>query len=240
MPELQKIPTGKFNPGYGCAIMVIMVLTFSGIVTWIVHSLLEQNRQIAGFTVEQADPLPELKITDEQKSALRARLQQFADEAAKGEETSLSLSVADCNVLFGVATDVGIGGDKDSTPYPEVLRVTGFDAVARRVKTDLRLPMNKLPWQEGHRYLVGSATFKPDIENGSFVIRVDAVAVPGKEVPEGFVRNLKNWDWLDVAKKKIAAMMDTLKKVTAWRIADDGSALIMECSKAAAAATAKP
>ena len=236
MSEVEKIPTGKFNPGYGCAILVIMVLTFGGIVTWIVHSLLEQNRQIAGFTTEQPDLLPELRITDEQKSALRARLQQFADGTVKGEDSSLSLSAADCNVLFGVATDFGIGGDKDSAPYTEVLRVTGFDPAARVVKTDIRLPMNKLPWQDGRRYLVGSATFKPDIENGSLVVRVDTVSVPGKEVPEGFVRNLKNWDWLDVTKKKIASVMEAMKKVSAFRIAEDGSTLILECRKAAASA----
>ena len=245
MAEVQKIPTGKFNPGYGCAILVIMVLTFSGIVTWVIHSLMEQNRQIAGFTQEKAEPLPEIKITDEQKAALKTRLIEFSDKAAKGEEVSLSLNVEDCATLFALSTDFGIGGSGESEPYLDLMRVSGFDAKARLLKTDLRLAMNNLkwdglgrifsghlPWTIGRRYLVGTATFKPDIENGSFVIRVDTVTVPGKDVAEGFVKNLKNWDWLDPAKKKIGAADEAMKKVSSWRMAEDGRAIILECKKA--------
>lgn len=229
MAETQRIPTSGFNPGYGCAIFALMILTFAGIVTWIIHSLLEQNRQIAAITVEHADPLPVLAVTGSGKTALRDRLATFAGAAGREPGARLRLGVADCNVLLALATDAGIGGDKDSTPYPDLLRITRFDAQARVLEADIRLPMNKLPWQEGRRYLAGGATFRPDIDNGSLVLRIVAVSVPGKAVPEGFVRNLKVWDWLDVAKKKDARVAETLKKVTAWRIVETGSGLELEC-----------
>lgn len=228
MAESQKIPTGKFHPGYGCAIFAIMILTFGGIVTWIIHSLLEMNRQIAGFTVEQAEPLPALGANDHDKAALRERLSAFAVALEKGEDAHLELSVADCNVMLALATDAGIGGDKESTPYPDLLRFTGFDAQARVLQTELRLPMNRLPWQDGKRFLVGSATFRPEVDNGSLILKITGVSVPGKSVSEGFVNNLKVLDWLDVAKKKDARIADALKHITTWRITEDGSRLVLD------------
>ncbi len=228
MAELHKVPTGKFHPGYGCAIFAIMILTFGGIVTWIIHSLLEQNRQIAGFTMEQADPMPIFSVSDSDKAALRAKLSAFAAAVEKSEAVRLEMSVADCNVLLALATDAGIGGEDDSTPYPELLRFTGFDARARVLQSGIRLPMNKLPWQDGKRFLVGSANFRPEIDNGSLVLKIEGVSVPGKTVPEGFVRNLKIWDWLDVAKKKDVRIAEAIKKITAWHITEDGSHLVLD------------
>jgi hypothetical protein len=238
MPELQKVPTGKFHPGYGCAIFALMILTFGGIVTWIVHSLLEQNRQIAGFTVEQSEPLPALTVSDHDKAALRGRLSAFAIDAGKGAKTRLELSVADCNVLLALATDAGIGGEKDSSPYPDLLRFSGFDAPARVLQTEIRLPMNKLPWQEGRRFLSGGAAFRPEIDNGSLVVRIENVSVPGKQIPEGFVRNLKVWDWLDVAKKKDESIAAAFKRISAWHFEDDGKLLVLEGGGATAPAAA--
>ncbi len=228
MAELHKVPTGKFHPGYGCAIFAIMILTFGGIVTWIIHSLLEQNRQIAGFTMEQAEPMPIFSVSDSDKTALRAKLSAFAVAVEKSEAAHLELSVADCNVLLALATDAGIGGEKDSTPYPELLRFTGFDAQARVLKTEIRLPMNKLPWQDGKRFLVGSASFRPEFDNGSLIVKIEGISVPGKPVPEGFLRNLKIWDWLDVAKKKDIHFAETMKKITSWHITEDGTHLVLD------------
>lgn len=232
MAEVQKIPTGRFHPGYGCAIMAIMVLTFSGIVTWVVYSLLRQDREISGFTVEAARPLPAFAPGDAEKAALRQRLTAFSSGTAAGASAPLGLSPHDCNLTLALATDAGIGGDKDSSPYTDILRVTAFDPSARLIKADLRLPMNKLPWREGRRFLSGTATFRPDIENGSLVIRVADVEVPGKSVSEGFVRNLRNWDWLDIAKKRNPAFDEAMKRIASWRIAADGSALVLERSPA--------
>lgn len=240
MPESQRIPTSGFNPGYGCVIFALMILTFGGLVTWIVHSLLEQNRQIAGITVEQAEPLPAPGVSDSEKAALLERLGTFAAAAGRDAGAQLELSIADCNALLAIATDRGIGGDKDSTPYPDLLRFTRFDARSRVLEADIRLPMNKLPWQEGKRFLSGSATFRPEIDNGSLIVRIDGISVPGKAVPEGFVRNLKVWDWLDVAKKKDARVAATLKKVTAWRFSEDGGRLWLECGGSAPAEPGKP
>ncbi len=255
MAELHKVPTGKFHPGYGCAIFAIMILTFGGIVTWMIYSGIAQDRQIATFTVENASPLPQLDVGDEDKLLLRKKLISFADNVDKGDEkTELSLEVKDCNALLALATEAGIGGKNGSQVYPDIIRIKRFDAVSAALETDLRYPIQKLtlvniinsftgqPPKE-IRLLVGSATFKPDFDNGSFVVKIDAITVPGKPVSKGFVQNLQiaGWgDMLSLAKSENARIADTLKKITAWHITEDGSHLVLECSKAAPASTATP
>ncbi len=233
MAEVQKIPTSEFNPFYGCAILVIMVLTFAGIVTWMIYSGIEQDRQIATFTMENAPPLAALVVSEGEKAALKTKLAVFAETAAKGDAAQLSLNSAEANALLSLAEDAGIGEDHDSLPYREILRFTGFDSNTPFVKGTLRMPVNKLPWAGGDkRYLVGSACFRAVVENGSFSLKIESISVPGKTVSEGFVNNLKNMDWLSLAKQKDTKIADSLKKVTACHIAEDGSALILDCAKA--------
>jgi hypothetical protein len=239
MPELQRAPIGKFHPGYGCAIFVLMILTFGGIVTWVVHTLMEQDRQIATFTVESADPMPPAVVSDADRAALREKLATFSASADKGDAAQLELSVTECNALLALATDAGIGGGNDSTPYPQLLRFTGFDAPGRLIQSDIRLPMNKLPWQEGRRFLVGQATFRTEFDDGSLKLQIAGISVPGKPVSDGFVHNLKNWDWLDVAKKKDPRIAAALKRTQNMHFTEDGSKLILESGKIAPAPPAK-
>jgi len=234
MSKIEKIPTAQFNPFYGCAILVIMVLTFGGIVTWMIYSGIEQDRQIASFTTENAPPLPALIVSDGEKATLKGKLTLFAESAARGDEAQLSLSSVEANALLLLAAEAGIGEDKDSMSYREMLRFTGFDPKSQFVNGNLRMPVNKLPWADGDkRYLVGSASFKPIVENGTFSLKIETITVPGKTVSEGFVNNMKNMDWLSLAKQKDTKIADTLKKVSACRIAEDGSALILDCAKTA-------
>ncbi len=233
MAEVQKIPTSEFNPFYGCAILVIMVLTFAGIVTWMIYSGIEQDRQIATFTMENAPPLSALEVSGGEKAALKTKLAVFAESAVKGDAAQLSLNSTEANALLSLAADAGIGEDQDSLSYREMLRFTGSDAKSQLIIADLRMPVNKLPWAVGDkRYLVGSACFRAVVENGSFSLKIKSITVPGKTVSEGFVNNLKNMDWLSLAKQKDPKIADTLKKVTACHIAEDGSALILDSAKA--------
>ncbi len=232
MSKIEKVPTAQFNPFYGCAILVIMVLTFGGIVSWMIYSGIEQDRQIATFTTENAPPPPPLVVSESEKASLKARLAVFAEDASKGAAAQLSLDSAEANILLLLAAEAGIGEDKESLSYREMLRFAGFDAKAQLVNGDLRMPVNKLPWAGGDkRFLVGTATFKPVVENGSFCLRIETITVPGKTVSQGFVNNLKAMDWLSLAKQKDGKISDALKKVSSSRIADDGRALILDCAK---------
>ena len=231
MSKVQKTPTGPFNPFYGCTVLVIMALTISGIVTWTIYTLLKQDKEISTFSTENPASFPALSTSDADKSALSARLNAFAKAASEEPPTTLALSIADMNNLLVIAADQHIGEDKGGTPYLEMLRFTKLDASGKTIVADIHLPMNKLPWAgEGKRHIVGTAIFRPVVENNSFDVKLDDIKVPGKQVNEGFLNNIRIMPWLSVAKLK-PEIGTALGKVTSFEISADGSTLTLKTGK---------
>ena len=231
MSKLEKTPTGPFNPFYGCAILAIMVLTIVGIISWMFYSLLQQDREIASFAADSAPPFPAVTLTAEDKAALLGKLSAFAKAAADGPSATVSLSIGELNGLLALAADAHLGEEKGGTPYLDMLRFSGLDAATKILRADIHLPVNRLPWLgEGRRFVIGSALFKPAVENNSFDLKIDELKVPGKPVSEGFVNNLRLMPWLSVAKLKpeIAA---PLSKVTSFEISPDGTTLTLKTGK---------
>ena len=232
MPQFKKTPTGPFHSGYGCLIFIIMALTFGAIIGWAAYTLLKQNNEIASFTTEEAKPLPAIVLSDTDKTALADKLKAFAQTTAAKQTAALALSIADLNALLVLAQDNAIGNQEGSAPYMEMLRITGLDAKEKLIRTDIRLPINKLPLiGKGTRYLIGTATFKPEIMGGSFDIKVQNITVPSKTVSEGFLYQLRDLPWLSVAKLKpdIAA---ALGKVTSFEISADERTLVLRSAAA--------
>jgi hypothetical protein len=218
--SVQKVPTAPFHPGYGCAILVIMTLTFGGIVSWVFYSGYEQDRQISAFTVSEAPPLETPKPTTQQADDLKARLADFSATLNGGQSAKLTLSLADLNTLITLCADAGIAD------YRGVVRFNGMDSTAQVLKADIRWKMNNLPFTERkERYLVGKADFKPDLDTKSLEVRIIKVDVPGKQVSEGFLHQLEQWPWLNLAKTRpeIAAV---LSGVTTFQITPEQTLLL--------------
>jgi hypothetical protein len=222
MAEIEKVPTGKHHPGYGCAIFIIAILVLGGSITWMIYSGLEQDRQISTFTVEEAPPLQTATPSAEQKDELKKRLADFSKASAAGP-AKLSLNVTDLNTLVVLCADTGL---KDAD-YRGIVWFTGMDAKDHLLKADIRWKMNNLPFtQRKDRYLVGKADFKPEIEGSGVDLRIDDLTVPDKKVPEGFVGQLHNMPWLNVVKTK-PEIAEVLKRVTSAQVTPEGS-LILE------------
>jgi hypothetical protein len=237
---MQKVPTGAYSPFYGCAIIIIMVLTFGGIITWSVYSLLKQDKEIASFTQEIAPFMPEIVLPDEAKAALKAKLTTFAEATNKGQAAELTLNVEELNGLLILAAENGIGQQEGSAAYRDFIRFTGFDFSKKLVLTDIRMPMNKLPWAGGgQRYLVGTATFALPSDGKPFDLNLDNIIVPGKSVSPGFVSNLNSMPWLSVAKQKpeIAA---ALTRVTSYELLSDGKSIILHATAGAIVSESAP
>ena len=231
MSKVEKTPTGPFNPFYGCTILLIMVLTILGIVSWMVYSLLKQDKEISLFSTETVPAFPSVAASEADKAALLTKLTAFAKAASEGHATSLALTIPDLNNLLVLAADQHIGEDKGGTPYLDMLRFTKLDPATKTILADIHLPMHKLPWAgQGKRYVVGTAIFKPAMESNSFDLRLDDLKVPGKLVNEGFLNNIRLMPWLSVAKldAKISA---PLAKVTSFEISADGSTLTLKTGK---------
>lgn len=214
-----KEPTTSSNPLYGCAILVIAACTFGGIVGWTLYSGYRQDKEIGFFTVDKADPLPIATLDTAQKEALSQRLKTFAEAAKKDEKVELILTMDDLNALLVLAAESEVGD------YRGIVRFTGVDSTGKYLMADLCWPMNRLSLtDDSKRYLVGQGGFEPTFDNKAFDLHIVTLTVPGKTVSPGFLRNLGNWPWLNLAKLKpeIAAV---LGKITVFEAVSDKAVL---------------
>lgn len=233
MSNLKKIPTGPFHPGYGCAILAIMFLTFSGLITWAVYTFMRQDKEFSTFTIENAPALRPLNPSAEAKAALNAKLAEFSAAAQANKAADLSLSIADLNDLLVLAKAVGIGGQDGTVNYEDMFRFKSFEPASHELVADLRNPVNTLPWKkEPKRFIVGEAIFEPVIENNSFDLKLKSVVVPGKQVSEGFLNGYRMTPWLSVAKLK-PDVATALSKVTSFDMPADGKSLILRATPSA-------
>ena len=220
-------PAIQSNPFYGCAILIIVVLTFGFIIGWTIYSGVQQNKEIGAFTVPDPAPLPENKPTDGQKATLKMKLNTFAEVANNGKPVALALTLEDLNTLLAVAGETGVAD------YRGMVWFTGIDASAKMLKADIVWKMNNMPFVEApDRFLAGHATFKPVIENGALELHIETLEVPGKTVSEGFMRQLRNWPWLNLAKLK-DEVRNPLSKVTGFDFTADNSIFSLHCGNTA-------
>lgn len=221
--EPAKEPALQSNPFYGCAILMIVVLTFGFIIGWTLYSGMQQSKEIGTFTVPDPAPLPENKPTDEQKATLKMKLNTFAEVANNGKPVALALTVEDLNTIIALAGEAGVAD------YRGMVWFTGMDTGTKMLKADIVWKMNNLPFVEAaDRFLAGHATFKPVIENGALELHIETLEVPGKTVSEGFMRQLRNWPWLNLAKLK-DEVKNPLGKVTSFDFTEVGPIFSLHC-----------
>ena len=219
-----KEPTSTSSPYYGCAILLIAVLTFGGSAFWMfIYTPLMQNREIEQFTVNDPPPLPAPAATEADVQVLRGKLETFSSLALKGKPVTLTLTPADLNTLIGLAGEAGI------VDYRGMVHFREFHAGAKSIEADIRWKMNHLPLvKAADRFLAGRAVFKPVVENGALELRIESVEVPGKQVSEGFLKQLHNWPWLNAAKLK-PEVSAPLAKVSSYDFAVNNSVFILQC-----------
>lgn len=220
-----KEPTAQSNPFYGCAILLIAICTFGFIITWTLYSGYKQSSEIDAFTVPDPPALPAIVVSESDRNILEMGLGAFADVAKSGRPVAITLTVEDLNAIILLAGEAGVAD------YRGMVRFTGIDATTQVLKADIRWKMNNLPLvQAPDRYLAGHATFKPVIENNALELHIENLEVPGKTVSEGFLRQLRTWPWLNLAKLK-PEVKEPLSKITRFDFSADGSIFALHCGE---------
>jgi hypothetical protein len=179
MAKIEKTPTGEFHSGVGCIIMTIIITGIVLALWWAYYTLTTMDSAIAAVTQSAPAKLPEVAAVPD----LQKRLADFSTIATAGKPATLTLSVADLNVLILLAPD--------SATYKDMLRVKSLDAVQQVVTTDSSLTMNKKFWETDKRYLVGEVDFTLEVTEAGPDAKVSAVRVPGKAVPEKMVQGMQ-------------------------------------------------
>jgi len=219
MARVQKVPTAPFSPYYGCAIMLMAVLTFGGIIAWSAYSLLTQDKVIASLTGEHPVALPDKTLAAPARAALEGRLSEFTKAVSAGRSAELRLSLPELNALLVLAPDTGYGS------YAEMLHFEKTDPAKNLLIARACLPMNRIKFWEGKkRYLIGGLGFHMHIHAEGVDAKVVEVEVPGKAVPEGFIVGMEIWTWL-APYRGIEPSGTVLKAIRSVKVTADGLTL---------------
>lgn len=216
MARFQKVPSAPFSPYYGCAIMIMAILIFGGIIGWSAYSLLTQDKEIAKITVDDPIKLPPVDLSPEARTALEKRLTDFATAAQSGQPAELALSIADLNGLISIAPDTGYGS------YADLVRIESTLPEKDALISQACLPMNRLKFWEGKkRYLIGQVIFYVHVHEEGVDAKVVDVKVPGKQVPDGFITGMEIWTWL-APYRKMEPLGSILKAIRKAKVTPEG------------------
>ncbi|MBL9113853.1 MAG: hypothetical protein JNJ83_02525 [Verrucomicrobiaceae bacterium] len=215
MSNVTKQPTAPFNPFYGCAVILTIIMFVIGVITWAWYTLNTQDKAISKFAVDAPVKLAVQKVDASAAEGLKGRLKDFADGKAK----RLELSVTELNTLVEMAPDTGYG------KFTEMIAFKGADEAKQLLVADVCLPMNKVKFWEGQRYAVGVAEFRAEIiKDAGPDMKLANLRVPGKEVEPMFVEALGGWHWL-TPYQKLPQFTDVFKVVNKVVITANGVAV---------------
>lgn len=154
------------------------LIVFGLITIWTVYTGYTQNKEIERFT---SDAPADLEITYRDADtvvAVRHRLREFGTTVRSGEASTLSLTAEDLNDL--------VGHEDRLFDFRKMIRFT--DITANAVEARVAFPMQTL-FQGGRlRYLNGSISFDPKVEEGQLMLKIVNIRPDvGGEVPSGFL-----------------------------------------------------
>lgn len=207
MAKIEKVPTGEFHSGYGCIIMTAVAAVFGFIIWWAWYSLVTMDKEIGALTqstpvsLSAVAPMPELE----------KKLADFSVAANSGMAAVLKLTVAEINALLGLAPDGGNGS------YKDMLRVKSLNVTKKLITADVCLPMNTAKfWDDTKRYLIGEIEFEIEMTAVGPDVKVRAVRVPGKVVPEGMVKGMQMYGYMGPYQShpQIGLVLKAIKKAT--------------------------
>ena len=175
---------------YGCVFAsVLSLLLIIGIGVLAYLGVRVAYRFIDEWTSTAPIELPKVQISEEQRKAVRDRVDTFRDALEKGTAVEpLVLTGDDLNALVEESADfrgkihARVEGDK--------------------LKAKISIPLDKLglaPFRG--RYLNGEAELKASLNNGVLIVTMDSLEVNGKRPPEAFLAQLRQQNLAQDASK---------------------------------------
>jgi len=165
---------GAPEPSWGgCVLPVIVAGIFLALGTCTVLTGVAQRRAIAGFTEDRAATFEPVALAPEAVARARDLLRQIGEAAASEEAGEVAVTADDVNAW--IATEPLLESLRDTAR----VRRVGPEGVTVDMSQELR----------GSRFLNGRFRFMPvPSETNVWQLRLESIEVPGKEVPQGFVR----------------------------------------------------
>ncbi len=194
----------RSSPASGCIILCTIVVVFGGLIVLFTTRGLWMSRQIDAFTTDTAIPVPVAEATPEQSATAVEKLIKVRDAALNNATERITFSAEDLNALIASQE---ILADFRGSAYIE--KITA-DAIVTRVTQTLR---GLKPGT--FRYLNGTMDFTPLLRRKTIVFQIRDVRIPGKEVPEEFIKSYSSQDLfkLDHTNPLLGDVMRELERV---------------------------
>ncbi len=165
------------GPLPGCIIVGVCVTIFASLIVFSFWTGIRQSQAIDAFTDNEPARLPVARIQDEAVAAeLDAGIATLAQASRQGTVTDLLIDSDGLNHLIATRSELAEMRGR--------LRVREIAGGA--ITCEISFPINRLPWQEGRRYLNGQLTLIPELADGEPLFRVTGIEVPGRDVPDWF------------------------------------------------------
>ena len=200
---------------YGCLTLVIVFVV--GAIGLYFGTRYAINRIVAQYTSAAPMPVPKVAGTPAEIQGVQDRFKAFADALKSGQPAeALSLSEKDLNLL--------INNVRDAAQFKDAIYV---GIVSNKLKGTLSLPLENLGlrWKSLRgRYFNGIAEVKASLQDGVFMVNLDALEVNGTPVPEQVMVGIRSQN---LAKDlyKDAQSVEFLKKLETI-VVDDGRVLV--------------
>ncbi len=177
------------SPFAGCAIFIAAVAMMAFLIGFSIFALFRQFNEIAKFTGEKPVPIEVSSLDDKEPELndLAERLEKFRQDLSGGEVVSLTLTVAELNLA--------IAAYEAFKELKGTLRVTSIEGEIMRLA--ISFPLNGKPrfarddepgWiASDSRYLNATMVARPALLKKEIVLRIDAIEVPGSDVPTEFI-----------------------------------------------------
>ena len=157
--------------------------------------------QIAQYTSETPEKLPEVDYSEEERKAIQDRFLSFKTSLDEGKAVEpLVMSADELNAM--------ISDNKDLKGRAFVRLDDG------KASADLSFPTDALPMGKG-RYFNGSISVKVFLENGVLIVTLDQAEVNGEAVPESYLTPMRGQNLAKDAYKDAAtaSAMSRLEKI---------------------------
>ncbi len=177
------------SPFAGCAIFIAAVGMMIFLIGFSIYALFKQAGEISKFTSETPAPLMVQGTAGQETrlAALAERLGKFRQDLSSDALATLALSADELNLA--IAAYPAFRELKGTLVVSQIGAETMRLAIAFPLNGPPRLAKEREPgWiASDARYLNGTLVARPALFKGEVVLQIDAIEVPGAQVPAPFI-----------------------------------------------------
>lgn len=164
--------------GFGCAIAIGGTVFFIALIAFALWQGTRRSELIDEFTSSEPTVLAIARLDSPESERVESELAAFLTALREGKDFEWKLDAAELNHLLAISSPEDFGELKGQLRVMEIRD--------DRIHAEIAFPINRLPWEKGERFLNGEIEILPEIVKKNPILKVTALRVPGKVVPEWF------------------------------------------------------